>query len=695
MKKKKLFAAFISVCMPLAGAMPLSAGEFDDIPSAWKWISDHEVIFSYDRTYTDSAAFVFDVRTNTVKHEVSAPEKFSDFPVKPENAVNLTYSPDSSKIAFTRNNDIYVVDIATKVEKRLTYDGSELILNGFASWVYYEEIFGRSSEYKAFWWSPDSRKIGFYRFDNTGVPLFPIYSPFGQDGKILRTRYPKAGETNPTVKIGIIDIYGLCFSDETPATEDAPETIWADFEEDSEQYFGTPFWDPSGSKFFISRMPRSQQSLELYGVNASDGSKNLVYEEHGRTWTDWISGAVFTGKGLYMARCLDSDWAQIYFLSYDGREFRQLTDGAYWNISILKVDEKRGNVFFTSWNDSRVRMSVYKSGRKGPDVMLTDPDHDVKSVVFSPDGKHFAASYSNFVTPDKVAVFDIAKSHSKGHVVADKAGDNFDAGKYALPEIIRMTTTDGFVLPAAITYPKDFDPQKKYPVHFDIYGGPDTPVVRDKWSDPSDKNQWWAQNGIIEVMADCRAAGHNGRKGLDMVYRRLTVYEMQDFVEWADYFKSLPYVDGSRIGVEGFSFGGTMTAMLVMRASDSFPYGIAGGGVYDWALYDTHYTERYMNTPQDNPDGYAESRTLNYVDSYPASAAETSSVRPVYLKLTHGTADDNVHFQNTLQLVDALHKAGKSFELMIYPDGKHGYRGYQGEHFLEENRAFWLKYLCR
>ena len=687
MKKKNLLVLPVSAWMLLAGAMTLSASEFEDLPRSWKWISDDKVIFTYDDSYADSCAFVYDVRSGGSRHG-AAPEKFPEFPVKPAGAVNLTYSPDSTMLAYTKDNDLYVVDIATKVEKRLTFDGSDLILNGFASWVYYEEIFGRSTEYKAFWWSPDSRKIGFYRFDNTDVPLFPIYSPFGQDGSILETRYPKAGETNPTVKIGIVDVSAPDFS-----RDSAPSVVWADFDEDPDQYFGTPFWGPESDAFFISRMPRSQQELELYGVRVSDGSKYLVYSEKSGTWVDWISGAVFTGDGLYMPRCLDGAWEQIYFLSYDGKEFRQVTDGDYWNIRIHRADGKRKEVFFTSWNDSRVRMSVYATSRKGGDRQLTDPRYDVRNAVFSPDGKHFAAAYSNFRTPEKVAVFDVSETCSVGKVVADMAGEDFDVGKYALPEIVFMVTKDGFTLPAAVTYPENFDLGKKYPVHFDIYGGPDTPVVRDRWSTPSDKNRWWPENGIIEVMADCRAAGHNGRKGLDMVYRRLTVYELQDFMEWSGYFRALPYVDGSKIGVEGFSFGGTMTAMLVMRAPECFQYGIAGGGVYDWALYDTHYTERYMGTPQNNPEGYAESRTLDYAESYRASDADTASVRPVYLKLTHGTGDDNVHFQNTLQLADALHKAGKSFELMIYPDGKHGYHGYQGEHFLAENRAFWRKYL--
>ena len=682
---KTIFLTF-SVIMLMT--MSAAAAEFEKIPSSWKWISGVEAVFSYDGSYADSAAFSYNVRSRDIVSGISAPEKYSEFPLKPEGAVNMTYSPDSSMIAFTRNNDLYVADIATGREHRITYDGGELILNGYASWVYYEEILGRATEYKAFWWSPDSRKIGFYRFDNTEVPLFPIYSPFGQDGSLNRTRYPKAGETNPSVRIGVADV--SCFS-QAPEDCVAADVVWLDFNEDSDQYFGTPFWSPDSRSFFVSRMPRSQQSLELYSVSVEDGTKTMVYEEASQTWVDWISGAAFTDEGLYMSRCRNG-WQQVCFLSYDG-EFRQLTDGKFWNLSILKVSG--GEVFFSSNNESAVRLSIYKLDRKNRVKILTDPAYDVRSAVFSPDGKYFAALWSNSVTPAKVSVFRTSETASTGTVVADMAGESFDPSDYALPQIIYMETADGYSLPASIVYPENFDPSRKYPVHVDIYGGPDIPLVWDRWRTPSENNQWWSENGIIQVTADCRAAGHNGRDALDMIYRQLTVHEVRDFVAWADYLKSLSYVDGEKIGVEGFSFGGTMTAMLLFQAPDSFHYGIAGGGVYDWALYDSHYTERYMGTPQNNPEGYAAACALRYVKGYPADADDMSGdVRPVYLKLTHGTGDDNVHFQNTLQLVNALQKAGKSFELMVYPDGMHGYRGYQGDHFLNENRRFWLKHLC-
>lgn len=692
----KKIALIVIAALTAVGAM---AQEFNRIPYSWKWIGDKEVLFSYDGTFADSTAFVVDAKTGKTRTGVSAPQKYSDFPVKPEGAVNLTYSPDSTRLAFTRNNDLYVVDIASGKETRLTHDGTDLILNGFASWVYYEEILGRPSRYKAFWWSPDSRKIGYYRFDNTQVPLFPIYSAFenpeaaavkyqsprvtdhGLGGSLSETRYPKCGQTNPEVRIGIVDL----------ATE---ETVWADFDPSLDQYFGIPFWGPDSEEFFIARMPRLQNTVDLYAVNAADGTKRHVYNETYKTWLNWFDGVVFTDNGLYMAREFETGWQQIYFLSYDGKTFRRLTEGPNWSVAIVRVDEKKGDVYFTAKRDATVRQALYKVDAKGVITALTDPAYNATGVSFSPDGKYFVASYSNVTTPTKIAVFPATgKKLREGRVVSDLQGPDYDASRYALGQLVYMTTEDGFRLPGMIVYPKNFDPSKKYPVHVDIYGGPDSPQVRDRWVTPNSSNQWWSDNGIIQITVDPRAGGHNGREGLDMIYRQLTVWEVKDFVAWADWLKALPYVNGDKIGVEGFSFGGTMTSMLLMQAPDRFHYGIAGGGVYDWALYDSHYTERYMDTPQNNPEGYKVSKVLNYVDGYPTEYDGNTGVEPVMLKLTHGTGDDNVHHQNTLQLIDAMHKEGKKFDFMIYPDGMHGYRGYQGQHFQNANREFWLKYL--
>ena len=683
-------------------AVAASAQEFNRIPSSWKWIGDTEVLFTYDGTFADEAAFAVNAKNGKRSEGVSSPAKFSDFPVKPAGAVNMTYSPDSTKIAFTRDNDLYYVDIASGNETRLTFDGTDVILNGYASWVYYEEIFGRASRYKAFWWSPDSKKIGFYRFDNTEVPMFPIYSAFanpsaaasqsqsprvtdlGIGGALSETRYPKCGQTNPQVRIGIIDVAG-----------NASEIVWADFDPTLDQYFGIPFWGPDSEEFFIARMPRLQNTIDLYAVNVADGNKRHVYNETYKTWLNWFDGVISTDNGLYMAREFETGWQQIYFLSYDGKTFRRLTDGPNWDVALVRVDEKKGDVYFTAKRDAVAKQALYKVDKKGTITALTDPVYNATGISFSPDGKYFVASLSNVSTPNKVVISQtVSKKPYQTSVIADMQGPDYDPSKYALGQLVSMTTADGFTLPGMIVYPKDFDPAKKYPVHVDIYGGPDTPQVRDRWVTPNASNQWYSENGIIQITVDPRAAGHNGRAGLDMIYRQLTVWEVKDFCAWAEWLQALPYVKADKIGVEGFSFGGTMTAMLLMQAPDKFHYGIAGGGVYDWALYDSHYTERYMDTPQANPEGYEVSKTMNYVDGYPTEyTGEAVLVEPVMLKLTHGTGDDNVHHQNTLQLLDALHKEGKKFDFMIYPDGMHGYRGYQGTHFNNANREFWLKYL--
>jgi dipeptidyl-peptidase-4 len=398
-----------------------------------------------------------------------------------------------------------------------------------------------------------------------------------------------------------------------------------------------------------------------------------------------------------MVRSFETGWEQIYYLSYDGKTLRRLTSGDNWRVGIISVKEGKpaknfdgttSEVIFTAERDSHVRTGIYFAF-KGAVRAISNPGLSASMASVSPDKKYIVASQGNSNTPDQVWLFDIAKP-AKSYKVADSAGPDFNPSNPELPRIITMTTHDGLELPALIAYPKDFDPSKKYPVHVDLYGGPDSPQVSDRYRGTT-AYKWYSDNGIIEVVADCRASGYNGRKGLDMIYKHLDEIEIQDFVEWANYLKKLPYVNGDKIGVEGFSFGGTMTALLVMKHSDAFHYGIAGGGVYEWALYDTHYTERFMSTPQDNPEGYERTKVTNAAKEYPVTDANDDG--SVMLKLTHGTGDDNVHFQNTLKLVDALQKEGKKFELMIYPDGMHGYRGYQGRHFSAANRAFWLKYL--
>ncbi|MCR5842173.1 MAG: S9 family peptidase [Bacteroidales bacterium] len=586
---------------------------------------------------------------------------------------NVTPSPDGTMEAFTRGGDLWVRSLPDSTETRLTFDGSDLILNGYASWVYFEEIFGRASRYKAFWWSPDSQRLGFYRFDNTAVPMFPIYSPFGQDGTLHQTRYPKAGESNPSVRIGIIEARA------------GAEPVWADFDDSPEQYFGTPFWGADSKELYVSREPRRQSVLDLYAVSVTDGSRRQVYhEEYPDAWVEWIEGMIFTDKGLYMARNFETGWEQIYFLGYDGT-LKRLTEGENWGIRLLKVDEKNGDVWFTAKRDSRLHTAFYRLDRKGRVTALTDPELNLSGARISEDGKTFEAVASTARKPSMIVSGRTDKYAMKiDSVLVEAKADR------PVPEVVKIEN-DGFDLYGLMSLPANFDPAKKYPVQMQLYGGPGTPYVRDSWQDRDASDAWCYENGVIYIVVDPRSSGENGRRGMDQAFRRMTVIELQDYIAWAKWLQALPYVDGTRIGVKGFSFGGTTTAMLVLRYPQYFRCGIAGGGVYDWHLYDTHYTERFMDTPQANPDGYAEASVMTWVPA--VFSGDGPKPLPNALCLTHGTGDDNVHFQNTLQLIDALQRAGYQFELRIYPDGMHGYRGKQHEHDAAAEAIFWRKWL--
>lgn len=695
MKKTILILSALLLCLGL------NAQKFNKIPRAWKWVSPSEVAFTYDGTFEDSLAFSVNALQKKVIPGRKFPAKYESFPINPKGAKNMSYSPDSSRLAYTLKGNLFVVNLCDTTTLQLTQDGSELIRNGHASWVYFEEIFGRPADYRSYWWSPDSKKIAFYRYDNSGVPMFPIYSPFGQDGRLNRTRYPKAGEKNPEVMIGMVDL------------AQPGKIVWADFDEKLDQYFGIPFWSADSKDFFVSREPRRQNTLDLYAVSSEDGTKKPVYHEEYPTWLEWMEDMLFTKEGLYMARDFETGWQQIYFLSYDGKTLRRLTDGPNWNVRLLRTDEKTGDVFFTAKRDVVATNTLYKVDNQGNISALTDTSLNVANVQFSEDGRFFVAMLSNFTTPNQIWLCETSKAAQawrerkmaaaprKGTriqqmagrtsmLVADLKGPDYDPKEYALPQIVKIKASDGLEMPGAITYPKNFDPAKKYPVHVEIYGGPGTAYVRNMYRMPSEKTQWWSDKGIINIVVDGRVAGHNGRAGLDLDWRDVVKTPVEDFVTWAHWLQSLPYVQADKIGVEGFSFGGTMTCMLLFEHSDCYHYGIAGGGVYDWLLYDTHYTERFMDTPQANPEGYEAAKALNYAKDYPVTSESDGSVR---LKITHGTGDDNVHFQNTLQLIDVLQREGKSFDLMVYPDGMHGYRGAQGAHSTAEDQAFWKKYL--
>ncbi|WP_207512187.1 S9 family peptidase [Longitalea luteola] len=642
------------------------------LPVVKGWADDTHYLLSQKDADGKLTTYMVDVKTGQSVPYPNVDISQLNPSVKIPDGINITFSPNKKWAAYTKkDNNLYVLNVASGQETALTTDGSSTILNGYASWVYYEEILGRATRYKAFWWSEDSKRICFMRFDDSQVPVYPIYVADGQHGYLENTRYPKAGDKNPEVKIGIV-------------TVNPGETVWADFNAKDDQYFGTPVWSPDG-QLWVQWMNRKQNNLKVYNIDLTNGSKKEVYNEQQETWIDLDEYERITflsaGKGHIIKSDRDG-WDNLYYYDNTSQLKNAITSGNFWGTSIIKVDEKAGVVYFRSRKENSARFDLYKVGLNGKGLTrlsFGEFSHDLVSV--SPKGNYFISTYSNLNTPPVTSLFN-----AKGKIIREIANSRgSDFGAYNLPksELKYVTSTDGqFELPVLITYPVNFDPAKKYPVLISIYGGPNAGTVYDRWRPTGTPAQWWAQEGLIQVAFDNRSSGHFGKKGLNYIFRQLGKYEIEDYMACGRWLKKQPWVDSNKLCITGGSFGGYMTCMALTYGADVFPYGIANSSVTDWQFYDTHYTERFMNTPQDNPEGYKTTSVLSYANKYKG-----------LLRIVHGTSDDNVHMQNSIVLMNKLQDLKKHFECMIYPGERHSIMGLKGVHNRYEAYKFYYQYL--
>ncbi|MBX9783305.1 MAG: S9 family peptidase [Chitinophagaceae bacterium] len=586
---------------------------------------------------------------------------------------NPTISPDNNYVAFTRNNNLFAINLNSKKETQLTFDGTDVILNGFASWVYYEEILGRAARYKSYWWSPDSKKIAYMHMDESMVPMFPIYSEEGQHGFIEQTRYPKAGDKNPEVKIGVVN-------------PDGGTTVWAAFNEKDDQYFGMPYWKPDGSALWIQWMPRTQDNLKVYEMNVTDGSKKEIYDEKQKTWIDLDDQSRITFLSNGKNFILQSDaggWMHLYLHDMNGKRINAITSGNYTVTGIDLIDEKNQMLYFTCRKDNSARYDLYKAKLDGSGLQrLTFGEYTHRNMQLSPNGLYFITTYSNTGSPDAMALVN-----NKGKVMKElgnAVGEAFETTALAKTQLLRVTSEDGkYELPLRIVWPLNYDKSKKYPLMINIYGGPDAGTVYDGWQ-LNMQQQWWAKEGLIQVAMDHRASGHFGKEGVNYMHRNLGYWEMKDWITIVKWLIENASVDKNKVCISGFSYGGYMTCYALTYGADYFTHGLAGGSVTDWSLYDTHYTERFMDAPTENPEGYKTSSVYSYIDKYKG-----------LLRIYHGAMDDNVHVQNSLQLVKKLHEKKKHFEFMLYPGGRHGWRNLreQDAHSANEIAMFIYKYL--
>lgn len=563
---------------------------------------------------------------------------------------NPAFSPDGLKIAYTMEGNLYTYDITAKETTRLTNDGSEEILNGYASWVYYEEILGRSSRYRAFWWSGDNNKIVFIRFDQSKVPAFPIFHSPGDYGTLEKQRYPKPGYANPLVKIGVADVK-------------AKTVEWVPLEDQNEHYLAFPRWDNNNTGFYFEWMNRDQNHLKILYYDLASKSIKTRYEEQQATWIDFLEndGWWLLDRGELLLRSSKSGWYHIYHIAADNK-VSPVTSGEWSVESIELVDAKKKRVFFTGSKENSTEMHLYSTDFKGKQIKRLTQETGFHRVQLSPKGDYFTDTYSSVDTPWRLAL-----KRSNGKLIrqlGDSAAPVLKEYQLGKQEIFYIKTSDGYNLPAAWILPPDFDKTRKYPVIFNIYGGPGNGVVRNMYSFRGLGPHYMAQLGIIQLAVDHRGSGHFGKKGMDLMYRNLGKWEMNDYIEAVKYLRTLPFIDAERIGITGGSYGGYITAMALTYGAEYFKYGHASASVMDWALYDSVYTERYMNTPKNNPDGYKNASVFTYLDK----------LQDRRLLVTHGTIDDNVHMQNSLQFLDRALDAGKIFEFMVYPGERHGIR---------------------
>jgi dipeptidyl-peptidase 4 len=587
--------------------------------------------------------------------------------------INATLSPDNKYVAYTKMNDLYTVELATQKETKLTTDGSNVILNGYASWVYTEEILGRASKYRSFWWSPDSKKIAFFRTDDSPVAPFTITDAPTVHGYVETVRYPKVGDKNPEIKIGFVQPNGGAI-------------VFADFNAKDDQYFGMPYWTTDGTSLWVQWINRKQNDLKIYSVDPASGNKKEIYDETQKTWVQLQDGYdrihFLTNNKNVILESDKTGWNNLYLYDVTGKFINAITPGKFTVTDINFIDEAKKVVYFTARSkENTARKDFYKVNFDGAKMQrLSFGDYNHSQISLSPDASYFITTYNNTSTPTKMALVD-----NNGKIIkeiADNKGIEFADYTLAKTEIVRVKSDDGlYDLPMRVTWPLNFDKTKKYPVLISIYGGPNAGTVMDTWN-IGGTQQFYAKEGLIQVAMDHRASGHFGKEGVNYMYHNLGYWEMKDYSTMVKWLIANAGADAKKICITGFSYGGYLTCYALTYGAEVFTHGMAGGSVTDWTLYDTHYTERYMGTPTDNAEGYKTSSVLNYADKYKG-----------VLQLVHGIIDDNVHLQNSTQFASKLQELKKDFEMMTYSGGRHGWGGNKRLHFENLKTQFIYKYL--
>jgi len=557
-----------------------------------------------------------------------------------------SFSPDGKRIAFVRANDLVVLDVSTKRETRLTRDGSTSVHNGKLDWVYEEELANRTG--RSYDWSPDSSAIAYSRLDETRVVPSPIVDYLAVPPSVAMLRYARAGTPNAIPSFHV-------------AKTDGTELAAVHFDPDDVYLLPHFSWTADSKAVCYRVMNRAQRHQDVILLYPADLRSKTLFSEDDPFWLNAVEPPRFLGDGRFVWLSERDGFRHVYLGEIGAGSPRAVTSGAWLVDTLAGVDEKNGLVYFSATEDNPRRRPLYRVGLDGRGFTRLTTGRGTHRALLSPGGQFLLDTFSTADTPPVRSLLDAGGKHVR---VIEEPANRLAEFALATTEEIEVSAPDGVKLLARLTKPADFDPAKKYPVIVFLYGGPLTQVVRDAWGAVSLMDQVYAGRGWLVWSLDNRGAAGRGHAFETPIWRNTGAHELADQLTGVEYLKSLPYVDGARIGITGWSYGGYMTLYAMTHAPGVWKCGVAGAPVTHWKLYDTIGTERYMSTPQENPAGYESSAPLSRAKDLRAP-----------LLIIHGTSDDNVHLQNTLVFVDALVKAGKPYELHLQPGERHGFRG--------------------
>src|SRR6266851_4484722 len=599
-------------------------------PSQYQWAPDGAGILFQGPT----ALAWLDVKSQTGRTLVSGKATIADPKI----------SPDGRSVSFVRNHNLWLVNLASGEERAITQGGTEEIRKGELDWVYPEELDIKT----AYWWAPDSSAIAYLEMDERKVSQYPMVDFSSPSGEAEMERYPTAGGANPIVRVFVASPNG----GEPRAMDTGAET---------DIYIPRVNWLTDSKHLAIQRLNRTQTTLDLLIADAGTGKTRAALSENDPNWINVSDDLYFLKDGKrFLWSSERSGYRHLYLYDLEGKQLAQITEGDWEVTAVEAIDEAKGLVYFTATEKSPLERHLYRVALDGTSFARLTKDAGTHAAVLAPNAAAFYDTYSNASTPPRQ---DLCRADGS-RIAAMSENKIAELADYHLSpmEFVTVKSHDGVQLNASIIKPPDFNPQKKYPVLVYTYGGPHAQVVRNAWGGATFLwHELMAQKGYIIFSLDNRGSNARGHLFETPLHFRMGAQELSDQRDGVQYLKSLPYVDGNRIGIWGWSYGGHMTLHAMFEAGDDFKAGFAGGPVTDWRYYDTIYTERYLGLPHKNEKRYQDSSPVKY-------AAQLKGK----LLIAHGTGDDNVHFANTLSVINDLIEAGKYVEVLAFPGRGHG-----------------------